>query len=90
LLGIQNVGGNNQPLSGQVLSANRAVNKDEMSASSRKAKTVVCGAEHGFSWRATAGISTIGDRERLEAGEEPLPGALPPPRGSTSSSRRAS
>jgi hypothetical protein len=34
---------------------------------------------YGFSWRATVGIATNGDRERLAAGERPEPGAPSPP-----------
>jgi hypothetical protein len=37
-------------------------------------------AEHGFAWRVAAGVPTLADRERLDAGEKAEPGAPPPPK----------
>jgi hypothetical protein len=36
-------------------------------------------AEHGFDFRVLVGVATNGDRDRLLAGDEPRPGAPPPP-----------
>jgi hypothetical protein len=36
-------------------------------------------AEHGFDFRVLVGVATNQDRERLIAGDEPKPGAPPPP-----------
>jgi hypothetical protein len=35
--------------------------------------------DHGFDFRVPANVLTIQDRERLNAGEQPAPGAPPPP-----------
>jgi hypothetical protein len=34
---------------------------------------------HGFDYRCTAGIAHLSDQKRLEAGDEPKPGAPAPP-----------
>jgi hypothetical protein len=38
-------------------------------------------AEHGFAWRVLAGVPTMADRARLEAGEEPGDPDPPEPPG---------